>query len=203
MAALTFFLATSPSKMMLTRDEIEALLLDLLHKQYLLFPAAIFVGNACNEVRGEEWDIAAKEGTLLQASQYIIPNEPESMLRLGKNCIYEKKNSPETLWYYGDDETAFVKALRSIPFRESDICFCFPFLSHALSHDCGWDQGVAFYALTHPFSVDFMDMFDTTALPLMNYPISDFFVASSFCGGGFSNMGKQPTQTYPSTFLWS
>lgn len=51
MALPTYFLATSPTKKMLTIDEVEVLLLELVHEQHLLFPAAIFVDRARNEVR--------------------------------------------------------------------------------------------------------------------------------------------------------
>jgi len=185
MAALTFFLATSPARKFLTREEIEALLLELLHEQHILLPAAIFVGKARNEPRGDEFDSAAKEGTLPQASQYIIPNAPESMLHLTEIITEEKKISPETLWYYGGDEAAFVEALRRAPLRKRDICFCFPSLSHYLSSSCGWDRGAVLYTLTHPFPADFMDILDTTALPLIDYHVSDFFTLSSFCMGRF------------------
>ena len=39
MALPTYFVATSPTKKLLSRDEVEALLLELLHEQHLLWPA--------------------------------------------------------------------------------------------------------------------------------------------------------------------
>ncbi|HEY7419539.1 MAG TPA: hypothetical protein VH593_30435 [Ktedonobacteraceae bacterium] len=192
MAAFTFFLATSSTKKMLTREEIEALLLELLREQHVLLPAAILVGKAHSEVRGNEFATAMKKGTLLQASHYIIPNAPESMLQLVEAIVEEKKMSPETLWYYGDDEATFVEALRRAPLRERDICFCFPFLSHYLSDACGWDQGAILYTLTHPFPVDFIDILGTAALPLIDYHVSDFFTLSSSCLGSFPDTANNP-----------
>jgi hypothetical protein len=192
MAALTFFLATSPSKKNLTRDEIEFLLLDLLHEQHILLPVAIFVGRARTEVRGDKYKTAAKEGRLLQASHYIIPNEPEIMLNLVEDITQEKTYSPETLWYHGDNEAAFVKALHRAPLRERDGCFCFPFLSQYLADYCGWDRGAVLYTLAHPFRIDFMNILDTTALPLIDYPVSDFFTLSSFCASGFPDTADNP-----------
>ncbi|GLV59785.1 hypothetical protein KDH_66090 [Dictyobacter sp. S3.2.2.5] len=162
-------------------------MLALLKEQHICSPAAIFVGNAQNEARGEAYDQAAREGTLVQASQHIIPNAPESMLRLTRDVIDGKEQHAETLWYCGDDVAAFLQALRQLPLREKDICVCFPFLSNALAHDCGWDKGAVLYALTQPYVIDFMDVLDTTARPLIDYPVSDFFTLSSFCAGGFSD----------------
>ncbi|GHO89159.1 hypothetical protein [Dictyobacter formicarum] len=194
MAALTFFLATSPSKNKLTEKEIEALILALLREQHIRLPAAIFVGSAQNEVRGEAYDRAAHGGMLIQASQHVIPNAPETMLRLARNVIDGKEKHAETLWYCGDDVSAFLQALHRLPWREKDVCFCFPFLSDALSHDCGWDCGAVLYALTQPYVIDFMDVLDTTAHPLINYPASYFFTLSSFCAGGFSNEEHNPLE---------
>jgi len=82
--------------------------------------------------------------------------------------------------------------LRRAPIREHDVCFCFPSLSPYLSDHCGWDQGATLYTLTHPFHIDFMDILGTTALPLIDYPASDFFTLSSFCLGGFPDTTDHP-----------
>ena len=60
MAALTFFLATSPSKNKLTTEEIASLMLELLHEQHIRLPAAIFIGSAQNEARGKAYDRATR-----------------------------------------------------------------------------------------------------------------------------------------------
>lgn len=192
MAVVTYFLATSPSKKRLTIDEIESLILELLHEEHLFLPAAILVGSARNEVRGEAFYKASKEGNYLRADQYIIPNAPGSMVALATDTIEEQKPAPETLWYYGDDEAAFIDALRSVPLRERDICFCFPYLSDYLVDSCDWDWGAALYALTQPLPIDFIDAFYATPAPLIDYNASDFFALSSSVGGLFPDFRNNP-----------
>lgn len=60
-----------------------------------------------------------KEKTLLHASQYIIPNSPEDMLNLAKAIAEKGKNppAPDTLWWFGDDVTAFLEAWRAVHYR--------------------------------------------------------------------------------------
>jgi hypothetical protein len=195
MAALTFFLATSPTKKHLSRDDVESLIVELLHEGHVKLPAAIFVGEALNEPRGEQFDLAAKEKTLPQASQFIIPNAPENMLNIARNMAERKKGSADTLWWFGEDETAFLEAFRSVPYREKDLCVCFPFLSDYLYDECGWNGGAVIYILTRPFFIDFMDVFDTTARPLIDYQVFDFFTLSSLCGGSFSDTVQHPLKS--------
>lgn len=192
MSLFTFFLATSQAQKRLTRDEIESLILALLHEKHLLFPSAIFVGEARNEVRGEAFDTAVKEGTLLDAAHVIIPNDPMAMLDLTKDLAKGGESPIETLWYYGNDEIAFREALRRLPLRERDACFCFPSLSHYLAEECGWYEGAVIYVLARPFPLDFMHVLFTTALPLIDYPVSDCLTFSSRIGGGFPNLESNP-----------
>ncbi|MDQ2903643.1 MAG: hypothetical protein ABI456_04450 [Ktedonobacteraceae bacterium] len=193
MAALTFFLATSPSKKTLSLNEMETLLLALLHDRHISLPAAIFVGAARNEARGEELETARKEGTYPQAGHSIIPNGPGSMLSVVEALTEGQEMALETLWYYGDNEAAFVEALRRLPLRERDVCFCFPSLDHELSEATRWaDEGAVLYALTRPFPIDFMDTFSADAAPVIDYPVSDYFTLSSFSGGGFPHSADHP-----------
>ena len=190
MAALTYFIATSHVAKRLSFEELESFVLDLLREQHLYLPAAIFVGEARNELRGNAYDVTSKTNDIFRASECIIPNAPDAMLHLTKKMAEGKVLYADTFWFFGDDERAFGEALRRIPFTEKDCCICFPYLNQNLS-DCGW-YGAAIYVLRHPFFIDFMDVFDITALPLIHYNVSHFFTLSSLVGGGFPDKVYNP-----------
>jgi hypothetical protein len=40
-----------------------------------------------------------------------------------------------------------------------------------------------------------MDVFDTTARPLIDYQVFDFFTLSSLCGGSFSDTVQHPLKS--------
>lgn len=190
MAALTFFIATSSSPKRFSTEELESFIQELLHEQYVHLPVAIFVGPARNALRNEDLDAVNEDARLFRPTEYIIPNAPETMLRLVDEFAQGRKEPSETLWYYGDDELAFRDALHHVPFAETDCCICFRRLNHYLS-DCGW-YGAVIYILTRPFPVDFMDVVDTIADPLLSYPTAYFFTLASFSGGSFPDATNNP-----------
>lgn len=190
MAALTFFIATATSPKRFSREDLETFILKLLHEEHVCLPAVIFVGPARNALCDENIDAVNEDAKLFRPSEYVIPNAPETMLGLAEYIVQGKWKSAETLWYFGDNEPAFKEALRRVPFEEKDCCICFPCLNQYLSN-CAW-FGAAIYVLTQPFSIDFMDVFDTTARPLLDYPTAHFFTLASFRGGAFSDVANNP-----------
>jgi len=148
------------------------------------------VGEAQNEPREEEWEAATANKTLIQASEYIIPNAPENMIRLAEHMAEQKGTIAQTLLYSGKDETTFRKALHSLPFETKDCCICFRRLNAYLTN-CGW-YGAAIYTLTRPFAADFMDIIDTSASPLIHYETTSYFTLASLSGGQFPDLANNP-----------
>jgi hypothetical protein len=122
----------------------EAFVLELLRERLVALPAAIFVGEACQNPDSYYWSVDA-------AYDYILPDSPGSMVELLEE--YDDISSVKTLCYDGDDETTFREALRRAPFGEKDICVCFDLPIEGASSRCG--EGVVIYALVRPFALHY------------------------------------------------
>lgn len=138
------------SEKILDFEEFKAFVMDLLHEQFVAMPTAIFVGEARENPDGYYWSTDA-------AYSAILPNSPGSMIELLEE--YEDTSSTvETLRYDGDDETAFSEALSRVPFGEKDICICFDLPADPNiqgKRTSRYGEGVAIFALTHPFPVHY------------------------------------------------
>ncbi|GHO68815.1 hypothetical protein KSC_077070 [Ktedonobacter sp. SOSP1-52] len=186
MAAMTFFLATSKTDKRLTKEELIALTLDLLHTQLVQLPAAICAGQAYNEPRTDDNGDYPPDYDERYEEKYILPNAPDTMVRLMK----QRKIPEATYWYYGDNEEEFINALKNVPLEEKDVCICFENL-HADLTESDWD-GAVIYALRHPFPNTFIDVFDSCALPLVGFDVAHFFTLFSYRNGAFKRLDNNP-----------
>lgn len=192
MAALTFFIATSPTPKQFSLEELETFIQGLLQERHVLLPAVIYVGRTRNDVRDENIEAVNEYYTTHSPTEYIVPNAPETMHNLTEDIAEGKWGLVETLWYFGENEVDFMSALRRVSFGDSNCCICFPYLDRHLL-DNGW-RGAAIYRLSKPFPIDFMDIFDTTAHPLIDYPTANYFTLHSVVGGKFSHVAHNPLE---------
>lgn len=193
MAALTFFIATSMIPKQFSLEDLKTFIVGLLHEEQVQFPAVIFVGPARNALCDENLEAVNEDASIYRPTDYIIPNAPETMLNLARNIVEGKWKSAETLWYFGDSESAFISALKRVPLKDLSCCLCFPYINQRLS-GAGW-YGAAIYLLNKPFPIDFMDVFDTTARPLLDYPTAHYFTLASFVGAAFSDLENIPLKS--------
>jgi hypothetical protein len=185
MAILTYFLAASQDERRLTKKDIEAFVMDLLHEGMVTFPAALLVGEARN-MTSSHWEGA---GYYEHARAYIVPNHPEPML----DYTREKAPSSNLLWYSGSDEQAFLALLNKMPLGEKDGCLCFAGLHPELAKR-RWD-GATIYPLTQPFPMEFCDPMGIEAYPLVDHPLAQYLLLSSRVGSYMRKNEKNPLET--------
>jgi|SRR5581483_7970030 len=147
MAVFCHLVGASAAGKQLEFVEFKKFIFDLLNEKLVALPAAIFVGEACENPEGYYWSTDA-------AYTSILPNSPGSMIELLEE--YEEISSVETLWYDGNDETTLKEALDRAPFGKKDICVCFDLvLENGERGSSRYGEGVVIYALRHPFPVHY------------------------------------------------
>lgn len=171
MAILSYVIAASPWQKAVDRQKLETVIWELLNKQLLAFPAAIFIGEAHNNIDPGDKDLCWK---------YIIPNRPDQMLQVMKDLLKEDTAlaAPPYTWYYGDDKDAFKRMFDNAPFGQQDCCLCFAANQTQLA---GWD-GAVIYILTHHFPMEFMDPIYSEYKQLLNQPLAHYL--SLYCSRG-------------------
>lgn len=171
MAILSYVIAASPLQKSVDRRKLEAFIWELFHEQFLTFPSAIFVGEARNNVDPVENE---------HCWEYIVPNQPDSMLNVMKTLLKGDVALPiqQYAWYIGNDEMVFKQLFDCIPFGEQDCCLCFAANQARLS---GW-EGAVIYVLTHPVPMKFMDPIHSEYRLLLEQPLTHYF--SLYCPRG-------------------
>ena len=147
MAVFCHLVGASASRQQLNFVEVQEFIFDLLHEKLISLPAAIFMGNTCENPDGYYWSTDS-------AYTSILPNSPGSMIELLEE--YEDISSVETLWYDGNDEATLKEALALVPFGQKDICICFDLVLESGERGSSrYGEGVVIYALTRPFPVHY------------------------------------------------
>jgi hypothetical protein len=175
MAVFCHLVGASSSGKQLEFAEFKEFLFDLLHEELVALPAAIFVGDACENPEGYYWSTDA-------AYTSILPNSPGSMIELLEE--YGEISSVETLWYDGDDEATLKEALARVPFGKKDICVCFDLvLEDGERGSSRYGEGVAIYALRRPFPVHYEALKSS-----FRYDLSQFVVCYTSLGRNILSM---------------
>ncbi len=193
MAVITDFIATSAEKKEINIGDFSTFLSTLLHEFHFPLPAAILVGEAKNTTPNTYW-FGANEN-------YITPNSPGNMLE-----VKEADFPQELIWYYGDNETKFFEALRTMPVGKEDCCISFPVPPGKLiaqregrkeyedTRIDGWD-GAVIYLLKQPMMLDWPDEAIWKGNTTFDRSVQHFFCFHSVSGGGGISMPLQSLLT--------
>ncbi|BCL80509.1 hypothetical protein ccbrp13_29740 [Ktedonobacteria bacterium brp13] len=158
MAILAHLVITSASEEKLCAVELVAFVHELLDASICSLPAGILVGQA--RTLSHYWGGPD--------DPYITPNVPGFMLDLK-----EAEFPQELIWYYGDDESAFLEALARMPLEEHDCCISFP------GEWNGWD-GAVLYILKQPLLLALPGSLTTQP----HHSVTYCFTLFSMIGGG-------------------
>lgn len=178
MAIHTHFIAAAVPGKPFHFEKLRSFIEELLREDIIRMPAAIFVGDAQNDLDMLPWQSK-------YASHFIVPNSPGSMLELG-----DKDDFPDDIyWYYGDDTESFFASLQTVPFGEKDCCICFYAFGQPWSDEY-W-EGAVVYTLVRPMPVQFQDYGRSIAF---DRELDHYFVMYSSTGSQveYTNVSYKP-----------